>query len=547
LRPDDANLRLQVGNQLLQEGQAEQALVHFKAAFKKDPSVTMRSYYQIEGAFQRAKKTDELIDLLEQMDIRRLGRSYYIMNTVQTFMNDEAMRGRVMKLFRKAWEAFPQERSNMLAYVHRDEIWQMPEMYDYALEALIPDAASFSTYQQWYAFQRIISYGGDGKINSMVARLMDMAAAQNKLDELSRKIDDAEKRLPGWKAGRALRALIACRSARYDEAERQIQGLLKESVDEQVAANVFWIIAGELENYATMKGLAIRMYERCVESPSSDPFTLRNYQYSPMKRLVNLYVRDGRRDDARRVLLEIAKPREFPNYDQDYSNQMRLQGLAAAARQLAEIGFPADAVPLYNEALAAAESPSENDLVGNREGLVQSARQGLDQALLGLKDEQLVRAVRGLLEPPAVAKGDAKGDGKPGRQAAAKPRGREQAVDLVLLIHPRGLDKATIRSLFADSVAAGAHDPKLSRALEEPWKPLRERSAADLWAGIAAALTALAGEDVGGIEDALDGLSAVVGRTPLESLPEGARANTRQRAEAARQVPLWLVARACWK
>ena len=36
-------------------------------------------------------------------------------------------------------------------------------------------------------------------------------------------------------------------------------------------------------------------------------------------------------------------------------------------------------------------------------------------------------------------------------------------------------------------------------------------------------------------------------KTPLEVLAAGTRANARQRAEAARQIPLWLVARACWK
>ncbi len=537
LRPDDANLRLQVGNQLLQEGQAEAALAHFKAAFRKDPSITMRSYYQIERAFQQAKKTDELLEMLETMDIRRMGRSYYIMNTVQNLMNDELMRGRIMKLFRKAWEAFPQERYNLLAYIHRDDIWQMPEMYDYALEALIPEPASYSPYQQWYAFQRILSYSGDGKINSMVARLLDMAAAQNKLDDLSKKVEEARKRFPGWKAGDALEALIAGRTGRYDEAERRVQGLLQENDDQRVNATVYWIIASELENYTATKGLAMRVYERGVQNPGDDPFTLRNYEFSPMKRLVQFYIRDGRREDARRVLLGLARPHDFPNYDQDYINQMRMQGLAAAARQLAEIGFPADAVPLYNEALAAAEVPSENDFIGNREGLVRSARQGLDQALQGLKDEQLIQTVRGLLESPARDTGDAK----------SKPKARDQAVDLVLLIHPRGLDKATIRSLFADSVAAGARDPKLFGAIEEPLRALRSRSPDDLSVRIAAALTALARGDAGQIKSSLDALGELVDRTPLEPLPEGAHANTRQRAEALRQVPLWLVARACWK
>ena len=104
-----------------------------------------------------------------------------------------------------------------------------------------------------------------------------------------------------------------------------------------------------------------------------------------------------------------------------------------------------------------------------------------------------------------------------------------------------------MRSLFADSVAAGARDPKLLQAIAGPLKSLRERKPDDMSVRIAAALAALAGGDPGRSREALDALGVVVDRTPLESLPERAHANTRQRAEAARQVPLWLVARACWK
>ena len=49
------------------------------------------------------------------------------------------------------------------------------------------------------------------------------------------------------------------------------------------------------------------------------------------------------------------------------------------------------------------------------------------------------------------------------------------------------------------------------------------------------------------MEPALARSNALVEKSPLEPLDNGARANARQRAEAARQIPLWLVARACWK
>ena len=342
----------------------------------------MRSYYQIQNAFQQAKKMDELLDIFEQADLRKFGQSHYVMNTVQNLMNDDAMRGRVMKLFRKAWDAFPQERYNMIAYIHRDEFWQMPEMYEYALQSLIPEASSFSPTMQWNAIGQIMSYGGDGKINTMVSRLLDLAVSQNKVGELSARVDDTMQKMPGWRAGLALKALIACRSARYDEASRQVEELLKETIDDQVASNVYWVLASELENNASTKALAVRVYERCVTGKSVDPFSMQNYEYSPMKRLVNLYLRDGRRDDARRMLLEFARPHDFSNgYPEEYISQMRMQGLASVARQLVDLGFPADAVPLYSESLATAESIPEGspNYIGNREGIVASSRKGLDQ------------------------------------------------------------------------------------------------------------------------------------------------------------------------
>jgi hypothetical protein len=62
---------------------------------------------------------------------------------------------------------------------------------------------------------------------------------------------------------------------------------------------------------------------------------------------------------------------------------------------------------------------------------------------------------------------------------------------------------------------------------------------------VAAALQALASNDSARAGPALERLNRPVENTPLEPLSPGVRANARQRAEAARQVPPWLVARAC--
>ena len=73
LRPDDASLRLRIGEQLLRDGQATEALVHLKAAFKKDPSLLNRlSLLRIQTALVNTGKAEQLLELMEAIDLRPL-------------------------------------------------------------------------------------------------------------------------------------------------------------------------------------------------------------------------------------------------------------------------------------------------------------------------------------------------------------------------------------------------------------------------------------------------------------------------------------------
>ena len=297
----------------------------------------------------------------------------------------------------------------------------------------------------------------------------------------------------------------------------------------------------------------MQLYEHCVESPTLEPFTLMNFDYGPARRLVNLPMcATAAATTLAGCWSRSPRPPDFPDYPEDYVAQMRMQGLAAAARQLVEIGFPTDAVPLYNQVLAAAESITENspNYIGNREGVIQSAGKGLDQAMQGLQDEQLVRTVRGLLEPPAKARGKDQGEGQP-KPASATPKGRDQAIDLVLLIHPRELDKAAVRSLFADSVAAGARDRRLLESIEGPLKSLREHNPST---------TCRSGSPAAGpgrrwprICEADPRRARRVGRAGRPhaagiALGGWARQHPPSAEAGVRQVPFsWLDPRACWK
>ena len=116
--------------------------------------------------------------LLEQIDLRQLGQPYYrLQPDPEPVLNDDKLRDRAMPLFTKAWDAFPDERSHLLQLRPHERALADPEMYDYARESIVPkpdDVRPPPT--QWNAFAQILSYGGDGRMTSVVSRMLDLAA-----------------------------------------------------------------------------------------------------------------------------------------------------------------------------------------------------------------------------------------------------------------------------------------------------------------------------------------------------------------------------------
>ncbi len=154
---------------------------------------------------------------------------------------------------------------------------------------------------------------------------------------------------------------------------------------------------------------------------------------------------------------------------------------------------------------------------------------GLEKSLQGMDAEGLARNVRTTLTPKA--------DAKPGA-----PR-----LDLVVLCHPRDLDKAGVVCLFAESVKGlkGRKD-RLAEA-REMLDRLVSAHPDDL--SVLAASAILAGLDgnAEGLAAPLDRLARLADAQALEPLPANGRANARQREEAMRQFVLWVVAREALK
>ena len=111
------------------------------------------------------------------------------------------------------------------------------------------------------------------------------------------------------------------------------------------------------------------------------------------------------------------------------------------------------------------------------------------------------------------------------------------------IVNPRSLETASVHSLVADSL--DACDATELAGLLRPLEALRQAHPEDLSVAICLRLRPWRRMTWAVCTRRSSNSLRLVEKTPLEPLAAGARANARERAAAARQIPLWLVAREC--
>jgi tetratricopeptide (TPR) repeat protein len=526
LRPDDARLHFEIARQYAESRDVENAAKHYLVAIKKEPSLygSGNNYHQIEQTFRQAKQLDALVDLLQEMDLRALTWNYPVTNLMTSLLATPQTRDKGLRLLKKAWDAFPQERAQMLGNIYNDEIWRLPEIYDYVHQAVVPPEADRQPFN-WSAFDVTRMWSGDGHVTTLVTRFLQLTVERSQLDAVTREVEQAVGQKPQWAPGKALLALLRLRRGQVDPVRPALQELLE---DKQVnlSYTTAWVLGQEVE--ATAPDLAIRFYERTFSDTNGQRFSM-DFQSSPAPRLVELYRRAGRNTDARNLILKLAKADSGRRFFPEEENiRQKLQEKINLAEQLLKLDYPLDALRMYDEALS---KPADLEALRRtgRDSVEQQARQGLTHTLETLNPQALTRTLRDLLKP------------------ASKEPKSDTAVDLLLLIQPRELHQISLTSLLGRALQAASGAPEALQQVRLILNDQRKQNPRDLSVYIASALAAFAEGKSEQTTAALADLTRVVEETPLEELAAGARANARQRAEAARQLGLWLVAKECNK
>lgn len=530
-RPDAMMFRLRLAKNYEQTGKVKEACDEYLVILKQQPTWVSDDFYSVARLFERAKRTADLARAVEEVNLRSLGQPYYVIELLETMLNARE-RGQeqvdmelVMNLFERAFEAFPQYRGQMISQVRSPELFKNDRIYALARRGVIPSAVE-ATGEPWFGVDDIYSYSSGGRVSAMLHRLLEGIRGTERVADLKQAIAAARDEAPDWHGGEAMLALVELHENQKDEAKERLTRLLDdEEVLKSMPSDACWIVGQELTDFADTRPLALRLFEHALTTPRS----MNQIEYSPAAQLVKLYVGEGRREEARDMLLKQLRGVQTDMFDAQYSMYQRVENTVWAGEQLMEMGFPVDAVRLYR---GVADDPTALEQAGawyggQPEYFKSQVENGLAAALESFDKLNAADAMAELLKPAEDA-----AEGAP-------------ALDLMVSApEAKSFRTQPLKSPLVELLLSLSKQEAVRAALDAQLAELAAKHPSDLSVAIAGAAYRV---ETGHEEAApsLKRLQTLLSDHPLEEIAEGRRPNSRQRREALPLIPVWLVARKC--
>ncbi len=528
-RPDSVVMRYQLAKQLESTGKIEEACDQYLEVLKLKPGWIADDLHRVRRVFQRTKRSADLVRGFEGINLKSIGRPYYIVDLVSEMLqgrggdDSEENRQIALDLFERVFHQFPTYRNQLISRIRDPELWKLSRVYELGKRGIIP-SASQAVSDPWFGVNQIYSWSSGGRVNAMFEQIINGVKGTENMDDLRDCIEQGIEDVPEWYGGHAMLALIDLKENRRDEAKARLEKLVAdEEVVSSMTGDAGWIIGQELDQFEDTRDVAVRLFESALKTSRN----MNQIQYSPVVRLVDLYDASGRSDDARALLLKSIDS-GLNNFDTDYRSYQRIQNSVWAADKLLTMDFPVDAMKLYREVV---DTPEEALTAAQRFGgsrnYIGQSRKGLEKALAALSDSKADEAMNQLL----AAREDAKAG--------------TMALDVMLSVPTVStLRKDSMKSQLAELLDSISSNDDVSKHIDHRLAELHMQFPADLSVAVTRAIHAVdQGHD--DVTDVLRELEAVVADNPLDDIPSGRRPNSRQRREAFPSISLWLVAREC--
>ena len=535
-KQDDPQFRYNLAKQLMEQGKHAEAVAHFKIAFKKDSRLMRNDFWQIMNSFQSANKMEELASIFDEIDLKNFRQNpWEITNVISNLSNQDKSKDHAIKLFKRAWADLPDQRSQLLQNIHSEIFWQLPEFYDYAREGILPASESAIANNRWPGFGQVVVWGNqDGKIDTLLIRFLNLAATKGKFDELVGQIEATQKKVPDWEAAPTLLALIDLRRNKVDSVKPFFEDLLPTFKSARRGDYTQWEIAQELLSHESCMDLAVKYLEASQKDPNVMQMAQMNgFQYSPGRTLVTLYKRRGRKDEALRLLLDSTKQKSTRQQGNEaWEAYSRIQGATSLANEVKELGFPVDAIRLYEEQLARSEDfvvavgvfGSGGQGAVQMEQMKKQLQNGLQTSVKQLRPEFLPKLLGA-------------------RSDHANEEEKREPLDLMILLESRELDQTQLASVMGKLVGGLVKNRYLTDRTSEIIAESLEKRQDDLGLNILQALLWQSLGESDRFAKSLDQISKLADRMPLEAASAKGTFTSAQRSAAKPQVALWLVAR----
>ena len=537
-RPDSIVMRFQLAKQLEQTGKTKEACDQYLELIKKKPSWIADDLYQVRRTFERAKRSVDLVKAFDDINIKSIGRPYYVVDLVTNLMrgrggdSSEENKQIALGLFERVFEAFPSYRSQMISQLRDAELWKNPRIFELGKRGVVPSKTQAAA-NPWFGIDQIYSYSSGGKVNAMFHQMLGGIKGSDRVGELRQAIRDGLEKTPDWHGGKTMLALIDLQENKKEEAKKQLEELFAdEKRIKTLPGQAGWIVGQELDKFEDTRQLAEKLFIHATKDQNNG---MNQIEYSPIVRLIDVYDKNGRKDDARDLMLKQLKKTNNRGYDDEYYTAMQLGNTGWVADKLLALGYPVDALKLYRELSEATPEMLERaSMYGNSRNLPGKAKTGVDKALASLNETNAGEAMDELLKAPEGAKA-------------------ETAVLDVMLKVPtvQTLKKDSMDSQLMSLLDTIAIQDQVANGIETRLNELRKKHPADLSVAMVQAMFVLNRESVnegktdGKDTEQLKELLSVISDNPLDEIAEGRRANSRQRRQAMQFVPLWIVARKC--
>ena len=392
----------------------------YEKVIAADPEAIGNNYWQVQRAFDRAKRGDALMAALAVTDPADWGRyRNSLTNLLNSGLNDADTREAAGDALRLIWKWRPESRDDLFNTVRNNtQALATDEVYEYAVDKLLEDPGDAG----WDEFATITAYGDDPwSLFGQVIEAAEMRAkiktdAREALDELAEKVDAARKKRPGWHAGGGLAAAIDAARGKPEEVRREIGALLELPEDEGPTGTAAWLLSVAIDPSENpfeppsdeLTELSLTLMRRAIDRDARTSYSGGGFEMTPQRRLADLLEKTGAKAEARELLLDAVFDRSGPDPfeayrrgNAEYAARREVQSWTGIGQRLAKMGYTMDALRVLDHTLAdrvpVSGMSSGNSEMRNLKKALEETRGALTPAVVAAELRRRLEADRAAL------------------------------------------------------------------------------------------------------------------------------------------------------